>query len=127
MNKHNSSNSNSHSSSGLGLGASSSLGGVGSGGAGGNDSSSSSSPSTGGGGGITDVRMEDGKLFYQKRWFRRGQAVQVEPKHGDKFPGMISAIGSEAIWVRKTMDNTKIRIYLTQLAKGKFVLKRRAA
>jgi hypothetical protein len=34
--------------------------------------------------------------------------------------------GSEAIWVRKTNDSSKIRIFLTQLAKGKFVLKRRA-
>ena len=35
-------------------------------------------------------------------------------------------IGSEAIWVRKTTDNTKVRIYLSQLSKGKFILKRRA-
>ena len=59
--------------------------------------------------------------------FRRGQSVQVEQKSGEKFPAMISAIGTEAIWVRRTSDNTqKIRIYLTQLTKGKFILKRRA-
>ncbi len=96
-----------------------------------------------------DTRIEEGKLFYEKRWFRRGQSVQVEqPKNGDKFPAMISAIGkiilkcltkrtpplsmscifsgTEAIWVRKTQDSSKMRIYLTQLTKGKYVLKRRA-
>lgn len=73
-----------------------------------------------------DIRIEDGKLFYEKRWFRRGQAVQVDAKNGDKFPAMISAIGSEAIWVRRTNDSSKIRIYLTQLAKGKYLLNRRA-
>ena len=40
-----------------------------------------------------DIKIVDGKLFYEKRWFRRGQAVQVEAKSGDKFPAMISAIG----------------------------------
>ncbi len=100
---------------------------------------------------LTDVRVEEGKLFYQKRWFRRGQAVQVELKGGERYPAMISAIGewtrpdvcsslrnvmlnraflttgSDALWVRKERDNSKVRINLSHLARGKFVLKRRAA
>jgi hypothetical protein len=40
-----------------------------------------------------DIRIEDGKLFYEKRWFRRGQAVQLDTKAGEKFAAMISAIG----------------------------------
>ena len=73
-----------------------------------------------------DTRIEEGKLFYEKRWFRRGQSVQVESKNGEKFPAMISAIGNEAIWVRRNGESSKMRIYLTQLTKGKFILKRRA-
>lgn len=73
-----------------------------------------------------DARIEDGKLFYEKRWFRRGQTVFVEPKEGGNYSAVISAIGSEAIWVRRSDDNTKVRFYLTQLNKGKFSLKRRA-
>ena len=89
-------------------------------------SQSSSTGSTGGSSpNYRDTRIEDGKLFYEKRWFRRGQSVQVEPKSGEKFPALISAIGTEAIWVRRTSDSSKIRIYLTQLTKGKYVLKRR--
>lgn len=85
-----------------------------------NSSNGGSSPSY-----YRDTRIEEGKLFYEKRWFRRGQSVQVESKT-EKFPAMISAIGNEAIWVRRTSDSTKVRIYLTQLTKGKFILKRRA-
>ena len=87
---------------------------------------SSASTSSGGGSYHRDTRIEEGKLFYEKRWFRRGQSVQVESKT-EKFPAMISAIGTEDILVRKSADNSKLRIYLTQLTKGKYVLKRRAA
>ena len=72
-----------------------------------------------------DARIEDGKLFYEKRWFRRGQTVWVEGKDGS-YGATISAIGSEAIWVRKSEDSSKVSIYLSQLNKGKFILKRRA-
>jgi hypothetical protein len=27
---------------------------------------------------VREVRIENGKLFYEKRWFRRGQTVHVE-------------------------------------------------
>merc|ERR1711902_11192 len=88
------------------------------------NASSASTSSSGAPGGSNynhrDTRIEEGKLFYEKRWFRRGQSVQVEQKSGEKFPAMISAIGTEAIWVRRTSDSAqKIRIYLTQLTKGK--------
>jgi len=82
----------------------------------------SSSPSIQG----KDARIEDGKLFYEKRWFRRGQNVSVDSKEGPSYEAVISAIGSEAIWVRKVADNAKVRMYVTQLVKGKFALKRRA-
>ena len=45
-----------------------------------------------------EIRIEDGKLFYEKRWFRRGQSVQVDAKSGEKFPAMISAIGSFTLY-----------------------------
>ena len=42
-----------------------------------------------------DCRVVEGKLFYEKRWYRRGQSIIVEPRQGDKYPAMISAIGEE--------------------------------
>jgi len=87
----------------------------------GSGSGSSSSPSF-----ARDARIEDGKLFYEKRWFRRGQTIYVEGKDGSSYGATISAIGSDAVWVRRVEDNTKVSIYLSQLNKGKFCLKRRA-
>merc|ERR1712029_299705 len=72
-----------------------------------------------------DARIEDGKLFYEKRWFRRGQTEWVEGKDGN-YGAAISAIGSEAIWVRKSEDNSRVSIHLIQLNKGKLGLKVRA-
>ncbi|KAK6190953.1 hypothetical protein SNE40_002711 [Patella caerulea] len=75
---------------------------------------------------INDVRIEDGKLYYDKRWFQRNHPVFVESKDAPKTHGIITGIGTQEIWIRKTSDNSKLRIYLTQLQKGKYVLRRRA-
>ncbi|XP_049867538.1 sin3 histone deacetylase corepressor complex component SDS3 [Pectinophora gossypiella] len=74
----------------------------------------------------TDTRVEDGKLLYERRWFHRGQSVYVEGRDLQKFPGHIHAITDEAIWVKKT-NLERIRIYISQLARGKVTLKRRAS
>ncbi|XP_041348987.1 sin3 histone deacetylase corepressor complex component SDS3-like isoform X2 [Gigantopelta aegis] len=75
---------------------------------------------------VSDVKMEDGKLFYDKRWFHRNQPIYVESKEGGKICGVITGVGAQEIWVRKTSDNTKLRIYLSQLQKGKYILRRRS-
>ena len=73
----------------------------------------SSSPSIQG----KDAKIEDGKLFYEKRWFRPFQYVTVNWKDGPSYEAVISAIGSEAIWVRKIGDNAKVCMYVTRLVK----------
>ncbi|XP_052219911.1 sin3 histone deacetylase corepressor complex component SDS3-like isoform X2 [Dreissena polymorpha] len=75
---------------------------------------------------IPDVKIDDGRLFFDKRWFHRNQPVFVECKEtGNKFSGIITAIGTQEIWIRKTSDNSKIKIFLSQLQKGKFNLRRK--
>ncbi|XP_046396381.1 sin3 histone deacetylase corepressor complex component SDS3 isoform X2 [Ischnura elegans] len=76
---------------------------------------------------FADTRIEDGKLLYERRWFHRGQPVYVEAKDVSRFAAIISAIGTEAIWVKKTSDGSKVRIYVSQLSRGKFSIKRRAS
>jgi len=76
---------------------------------------------------VPDTRIEDGKLLYERRWFHRGQPVYVEGKDLPRFPAIISAIGTEAIWVKKTVDGSKVRIYTSQLSRGKVAVKRRAS
>ncbi|KAF5301201.1 hypothetical protein FQR65_LT08936 [Abscondita terminalis] len=75
---------------------------------------------------LVDTRIEDGKLLYERRWFHRGQSVYIEGRDMPKFPANISAIGTEALWVKKP-DGSKVRIYVTSLARGKVSIKRRAS
>ncbi|PSN33559.1 Sin3 histone deacetylase corepressor complex component SDS3 [Blattella germanica] len=76
---------------------------------------------------LPDTRIEDGKLLYERRWYHRGQPVYVEGKDHPRFAAVISAIGTEAIWVKKTIDSSKVRIYISQLSRGKVTIKRRAS
>lgn len=40
---------------------------------------------SGGGGLIYEARIEDGKLFYENRWFHKGQHIFIESKeHGQE-------------------------------------------
>ncbi|KAK0178610.1 hypothetical protein PV327_007488 [Microctonus hyperodae] len=74
-----------------------------------------------------ETKIEDGKLLYERRWFHRGQPVYVEGIDMSRFGANISAIGTEAIWVKKVSDGSKVRIYTSQLSRGKISIKRRAS
>ncbi|GLH01144.1 Sin3 histone deacetylase corepressor complex component SDS3 [Gryllus bimaculatus] len=76
---------------------------------------------------LPETRIEDGKLLYERRWYHRGQPVYVEGKELPRFPAVISAIGTEVIWVKKTTDGSKVRICTSQLSRGKVTIKRRAS
>ncbi|XP_012997348.3 sin3 histone deacetylase corepressor complex component SDS3 isoform X2 [Cavia porcellus] len=72
-----------------------------------------------------EARIEDGKLYYDKRWYHKSQAIYLESKDNQKLSCVISSVGANEIWVRKTSDSTKMRIYLGQLQRGLFVIRRR--
>uniref|UniRef100_A0A8C7JUH4 SDS3 homolog, SIN3A corepressor complex component n=1 Tax=Oncorhynchus kisutch TaxID=8019 RepID=A0A8C7JUH4_ONCKI len=74
-----------------------------------------------------EARIEEGKLYYDKRWYHKGQAIYLESKENTKISCVISSVGTNEIWVRKTSDSTKMRIYLGQLQRGAFVIRRRSA
>uniref|UniRef100_A0A667I0H9 SDS3 homolog, SIN3A corepressor complex component n=1 Tax=Lynx canadensis TaxID=61383 RepID=A0A667I0H9_LYNCA len=73
-----------------------------------------------------EARIEDGKLYYDKRWYHKSQAIYLESKDNQKLSCVISSVGANEIWVRKTSDSTKMRIYLGQLQRGLFVIRRRS-
>uniref|UniRef100_A0A336MNU0 CSON001870 protein n=1 Tax=Culicoides sonorensis TaxID=179676 RepID=A0A336MNU0_CULSO len=75
---------------------------------------------------FSEAKIEDGKLWYEKRWYHRGQPIFVEGKDCPRFSATISAIGNETIWVKKCSDNAKFRIFTQQLSRGKIMIKRRA-
>ncbi|KAI5696824.1 hypothetical protein M8J75_000743 [Diaphorina citri] len=76
---------------------------------------------------VSEVKIEDGKLWYERRWFHRGQSVFVEGKTVGRFAANVCAVSGDAVSVKKTTDGSKFRIFVSQLAKGKFSIKRRAA
>uniref|UniRef100_A0A3P8X118 SDS3 homolog, SIN3A corepressor complex component n=1 Tax=Cynoglossus semilaevis TaxID=244447 RepID=A0A3P8X118_CYNSE len=74
-----------------------------------------------------EARIEEGKLYYDKRWYHKSQAIYLESKDNTKISCVISSVGTNELWVRKTSDSTKMRIYLGQLQRGAFVIRRRTA
>lgn len=74
-----------------------------------------------------EARIEEGKLYYDKRWYHKSQAIYLESKENTKISCVISSVGTNEIWVRKTSDSTKMRIYLGQLQRGAFMIRRRSA
>ncbi|KAK2845362.1 hypothetical protein Q7C36_010216 [Tachysurus vachellii] len=74
-----------------------------------------------------EARLEDGKLYYDKRWYHKSQAIYLESKDNTKISCVISSVGTNEIWVRKTSDSTKMRIYLGQLQRGALIIRRRSA
>jgi Sin3 histone deacetylase corepressor complex component SDS3 len=79
------------------------------------------------GGAVYEARIEDGKLYYENRAFHKGQHIFIDSKEHGQESGIISSVGQSEIWVKRLPDNSKLRIYVTQLVRGKYVLKRRSA
>ncbi|XP_076064351.1 sin3 histone deacetylase corepressor complex component SDS3 isoform X2 [Oratosquilla oratoria] len=72
-----------------------------------------------------EPRIENGRLYFDRKWYQKGQAIMVECKDGTKFNAVLSMAGSDAIMVRKVPDNTRLKITLAQLAHGKYLVRRR--
>lgn len=76
---------------------------------------------------VFDARIEHNKLFYDKKWYHRGQSVSVESRDlGGKFNGVIDTLGGNDIIVKKVVDGSKVRITLAMLQRGKVVLRRKS-
>lgn len=72
-----------------------------------------------------EARIEDGKLFYEKKWFHRGQNVCLESTDG-KVNALILQIGSNEIYVRKPGDSLRTKVTLAELHSKKYVIQRRS-
>lgn len=75
---------------------------------------------------LFDARIDEGKLYYDKKCFQRAQNVFVETKEGGRVPGIITAISNQDVWVKKQTDPNKMRINIIHLQKGKYILRKRS-
>lgn len=71
---------------------------------------------------LHDSYYADGKLFYDELFFEKGQAVKVNGT--ESYLGTIVAINSSEILI--TRDDSKSRIYLSQLRSGKITISKEA-
>uniref|UniRef100_A0A4W5R446 SDS3 homolog, SIN3A corepressor complex component n=1 Tax=Hucho hucho TaxID=62062 RepID=A0A4W5R446_9TELE len=75
---------------------------------------------------IVSVRLQHYSVRKYYIHFRY-HSIYLESKENTKISCVISSVGTNEIWVRKTSDSTKMRIYLGQLQRGAFVIRRRSA
>uniref|UniRef100_A0A671NN35 Breast cancer metastasis-suppressor 1-like protein-A n=1 Tax=Sinocyclocheilus anshuiensis TaxID=1608454 RepID=A0A671NN35_9TELE len=69
------------------------------------------------------ARSEDGRLFYDNKWYSRGQAICINRK--DEYPtsATITTINHDEVWYKR-LDGSKSKLYISQLQKGKYTIKR---
>ncbi|XP_018009736.1 sin3 histone deacetylase corepressor complex component SDS3 isoform X2 [Hyalella azteca] len=72
-----------------------------------------------------EPKIENGKLYFDKKWFHKGQAVMVDCKDGSRFNAILSCAEANTIHLRKSCDNSRLKISLAQLAHGKYLVRRR--
>uniref|UniRef100_A0A673IRH8 Breast cancer metastasis-suppressor 1-like protein-A n=1 Tax=Sinocyclocheilus rhinocerous TaxID=307959 RepID=A0A673IRH8_9TELE len=68
------------------------------------------------------ARSEDGRLFYDNKWYSRGQAICINRK--DEYPtsATITTINHDEVWYKR-LDGSKSKLYISQLQKGKYTIK----
>ncbi|XP_065197201.1 sin3 histone deacetylase corepressor complex component SDS3-like [Sycon ciliatum] len=74
-----------------------------------------------------EVKLQDGKLFYDKKVFIRGQPVFLDQKDGTRISGTVQSIGQNEVWVRKTSgDQGRIKVPIQALLRGKYSVRKRS-
>ncbi|KAI7789367.1 putative breast cancer metastasis-suppressor 1-like protein-A [Triplophysa rosa] len=68
------------------------------------------------------ARSEDGRLFYDNKWYSQGQAINIIRK--DEYPtsAIITTINHDEVWFKR-LDGIKSKLYISQLQKGKCTIK----
>ncbi|XP_050702049.1 sin3 histone deacetylase corepressor complex component SDS3-like isoform X3 [Eriocheir sinensis] len=74
-----------------------------------------------------EPKIENGKLYFDKKWFHKGQAVMIECKDGTRFNAILTVASGDMIMVKKVPDSIRLKITLAQLAHGKYLVRRRSA
>ncbi|XP_043554377.1 breast cancer metastasis-suppressor 1-like protein-A, partial [Chiloscyllium plagiosum] len=71
---------------------------------------------------LHSARSEDGRLFYDGEWYSRGQTICIDKKDDFPISATITTINNDEVWFKRT-DNSKSKLYISQLQKGKYTIK----
>ncbi|KAK9956176.1 hypothetical protein ABG768_013927 [Culter alburnus] len=68
------------------------------------------------------ARSEDGRLFYDNKWYSRGQAICINRKDEYPISATITTVNQDEVWYKR-LDGSKSKLYISQLQKGKYTMK----
>ncbi|XP_030626754.1 breast cancer metastasis-suppressor 1-like protein-A [Chanos chanos] len=68
------------------------------------------------------VRSEDGRLFYDGKWYSRGQAICINKREEYPTSAIVTTINQDELWFKR-LDGTKSKLYISQLQRGKYTIK----
>ncbi|XP_063801179.1 breast cancer metastasis-suppressor 1 isoform X3 [Pseudophryne corroboree] len=69
------------------------------------------------------ARCEDGCLYYEGESFTKGEAIILDMKDEPPSQAVITAVSTGEVWLRRG-DSSKTKIYVSQLQKGKYSVRR---
>ncbi|XP_017328494.1 breast cancer metastasis-suppressor 1 [Ictalurus punctatus] len=69
------------------------------------------------------VRSEGGTLFYEGERFSKGNTVLLEVNDESPAQAVITAVSAGEVWFKRP-DGSKTKIYISQLQKGKYTIRR---
>ncbi|KAM3918148.1 breast cancer metastasis-suppressor 1 isoform 1-T1 [Leptodactylus fuscus] len=69
------------------------------------------------------ARCEDGCLYYEGESFTKGETIILDMKDEPPSQAVITAVSTGEVWLRRA-DGSKTKIYVSQLQKGKYSVRR---
>lgn len=72
-----------------------------------------------------DVRIEDGRLWYQRAWFSRNSPILLVFDNLEIVPALVLTVGRNDLLVRRSGTNIKHRVSLSLLHDGHLAIRKR--
>jgi hypothetical protein len=74
---------------------------------------------------VVDVRIEDGRLWYQRAWFSRNSPILLVFDDLEIVPALVLTVGRNDLLIRRSGTNIKHRVSLSLLHDGHLAIRKR--
>lgn len=74
---------------------------------------------------LIDVRIEDGRLWYQRAWFSRNSPILLVFDDLEIVPALVLTVGRNDLLIRRSGTNIKHRVSLSLLHDGHLAIRKR--
>ncbi|XP_043931296.1 breast cancer metastasis-suppressor 1-like protein [Protopterus annectens] len=72
---------------------------------------------------LYSAKCEDGRLYYEGESFIKGQNIILQVKDEMPSQATITAVSTAEVWLRRE-DGSKTKLYVSQLQKGKYTIRK---